>query len=255
MKLATWNVNSIRARHDRVVAWLADRAPDVLCLQEIKVETDAFPRDAFEAAGWHLAIHGQKTYNGVAIASRTPISDVEIGLGDDDPDDHARLIAGTVDGVRVVSAYFPNGGEVGSDKYAYKLRWMARLRAWLERRDPAAPLALCGDYNVAPDDRDVWDPAAWAGQTLCTDAERAALAELGAWGLRDTFRKHHDDGGLYSWWDYRRLSFPKKQGLRIDHVWVTASLYERCVACDIDRDARKGKDASDHAPVIAEFSA
>jgi exodeoxyribonuclease III len=256
MKVATWNVNSIRARHDRVIDWLGRHLPDVLCMQELKVETDAFPREAFEAAGYHLAINGQKTYNGVAIAARLPITDVSTGMDDGDPDDHARLIAGTVGGIRVISAYFPNGGEVLSDKYVYKLRWMARFRDWLGRSggNPAAPLALCGDFNVAPEDRDVWDPVAWAGQTLFTEAEKAALREIAAWGLGDAYRKHHDDGGLFSYFDYRGISFIKNRGLRIDHVYVTPPLLAACTSCVIDRDARKGSNPSDHAPVIAEFA-
>ncbi len=254
VKLATWNVNSIRARLDRVLPWLEARQPDVVCMQELKVETESFPREPFEAAGWHLALHGQKTYNGVAILSRRPLTDIVCGMQDDDPDDHARLIAATVDGVRVASAYFPNGGELDSDKYVYKLRWMARLRAWLARHDPDQPLILAGDFNVAPEDRDVHDPIAWAGQTLFSAPERAALGELAAWGLHDTYRKHHPEGGRFSWWDYRGLSFIRDQGLRIDHVWATASAYARCTGCDIDRDTRKGKNASDHAPVIATFA-
>jgi exodeoxyribonuclease-3 len=254
MKLVTWNVNSIRARHDRVVEWLGRHAPDVLCLQEIKVVDESFPGDAFAAAGYQLAVHGQKTYNGVAIASRLPLADVTRGLGDGVDDPQARLIAATVGGVRVVNTYFPNGGELGSDKYAYKLRWMERLLAWLRAHaDPAGLLALVGDFNVAPDDRDTWDPALWAGQTLCSDAERARLAEVRAWGLHDAFRRHHVDGGLYTWWDYRNLAFAKKQGLRIDHVYATAPLLARCTACEIDREARKGKEPSDHAPVVATF--
>lgn len=254
MKLVTWNVNSIRARHDRVLEWVARHQPDVLCMQELKVADDAFPGIELAAAGYQLAIHGQRAYNGVAIASKLPISDVVRGMDDGDPDDQARLIAATIGGIRVVCAYFPNGGEVGSDKYAYKLRWMARLHAWLRaHHQPTEPLALVGDFNVAPEDRDVWDPAAWRGQTLFTDAEKAALAQIAGWGLHDAFRAHHEEGGLYSYWDYRLLAFVKQQGLRIDHVYVTAPLRDRCVACDIDRDARKGKNASDHAPVVAVF--
>ena len=254
MKLATWNVNSIRARHDRVVEWLGRHGPDVLCLQETKVVDDQFPEEALRAAGYHLALHGQKTYNGVAIAARQPLADVTRGMGDGDDDPQARFLAATVGGVRVISAYFPNGGEVGSDKYAYKLRWMERLAAWLRAHaDPAGMLVLAGDFNVAPEDRDVWDPAAWEGQTLFTDAEKQRLAALRDWGLHDAFRKHHAEAGLYSWWDYRMLAFAKKQGLRIDHVYATRALLDRCTACEIDREARKGKDASDHAPVVATF--
>ena len=254
MKLATWNVNSIRARHERVVEWVRRVEPDVLCMQEIKVADESFPGIELAAAGYQLAIHGQKTYNGVAIASRLPIEEVTRGMDDGDPDDHARLLAATIGGVRIVTAYVPNGGAVNSDKYVYKLRWMDRFRAWLERHcRPDQRLAVVGDFNVAPEDRDVWDPELWRGQTLFTEAEKAALAEIRAWGLHDAFRKHHAEAGLYSYWDYRMLSFAKKQGLRIDHIYVTAPLLELTRACDIDREARKGKNASDHAPVVATF--
>ena len=254
MKIATWNVNSIRARHERVVEWVTSRAPDVLCMQEIKVPDEGFPGIELIGAGYQLAIYGQKSYNGVAIASKLPMTDVVRGMDDGDPDDQARLLAATIAGVRVVTAYFPNGGEVNSDKYVYKLRWMERLARWLERvARPDQPLVLLGDFNVAPEDRDVWDPAAWEGQTLFTAAEKERLAAIASWGLFDAFRKHHDEAGLYSYWDYRMLAFVKKQGLRIDHVYVTRSLYDRCTRCDIDREARKGKNASDHAPVVATF--
>jgi len=254
MKVATWNVNSIRARHARVVEWVQRVQPDVLCMQEIKVADEAFPGIELTALGYQLAILGQKTYNGVAIASRLPIEDIARGMDDGDPDDHARLIAATIGGVRIVTTYFPNGGAVRSDKYVYKLRWMERFRGWLDRHaSPDQRLCVLGDFNVAPEDRDVWDPEVWRGQTLFSEPEKTALSQIRAWGLHDAFRKHHDEGGLYSYWDYRMLSFVKKQGLRIDHVYVTAPLLALTSACDIDREARKGKDASDHAPVIATF--
>jgi len=254
MKVATWNVNSIRARHERVVEWVRAHQPDVLCMQEIKVGDDQFPGIELLAAGYQLAINGQKTYNGVAIASKLPMTDVTRGMDDGDPDDHARLLAATIQGVRIVTAYFPNGGAVNSDKYVYKLRWMERLRGWLDRNvRPDQLMTLLGDFNVAPTDDDVWDPAAWEGQTLFTAAEKERLATIAAWGLHDAFRRHHPEPGQYSYWDYRMLAFVKKQGLRIDHVYVTAPLLDRCSACDIDREARKGKNASDHAPVVAVF--
>lgn len=254
MKVATWNVNSIRARHERVVEWVRAHEPDVLCMQEIKVADDQFPGIELAAAGYQLAINGQKTYNGVAIASRLPMTDITRGIDDGDADDHARLIAATVGGIRLVNAYFPNGGEVRSDKYVYKLRWMKRFRAWLDRHArPDDLLAVVGDFNVAPEDLDVWDPLVWAGQTLFSEPEKAALAEIRGFGLHDAFRTHHPEPGQYSYWDYRMLAFVKKQGLRIDHVYCTAPLLARCRACDIDREARKGKNASDHAPVVAIF--
>jgi exodeoxyribonuclease III len=253
MKIATWNVNSIRARHDRVLAWLDDRQPDVLCMQETKVVDGDFPAGELEERGYHCAIHGQKSYNGVAIVAREPLEDVRRGF-DDGGDDDCRLIAATVGGLRVLSAYVPNGQAVGSDKYRYKLEWLARLRAHLERaHDPAEPLALVGDFNVAPDDRDVYDPALFEGRILCSEPERRALAAVVSWGLSDALRLHHPDPGLYSWWDYRQLGFAKNRGLRIDHIYLTAPLAALCTAAHVDRDARKGKLPSDHAPVLAEI--
>ncbi len=254
MKLATWNVNSIRARLDRVVAWLDDRKPDVVCLQELKVEEKQFPADALRAAGYEFVHVCQKTYNGVAIASRTPISDVVYGLDDGVDDPQARLVAGTVQGVRILSAYVPNGQAVGSDKYEYKLLWLARLRSYLEKRcDPQQPLALCGDFNVAPEARDVYAPLAWENEPLFHVDARAALERVRAWGFVDLFRQHHQEAGVYSWWDYRQLAFPHNHGLRIDHVFATEPLARRCESSWIDREARKGKLPSDHAPVFAQF--
>jgi exodeoxyribonuclease III len=256
MKLATWNVNSIRARQDRLLDWLRSAAPDAVCLQETKVDDAGFPFDALQAAGYHAVTLGQRTYNGVAILSRRPATDVMRGFGDDVDDEQARTIAATVDGVRVISVYVPNGQEVGSDKYAYKLAWLARLRTYLQRHaDPARPLALCGDMNVAPEDRDVYDPVAWGPGVLCSPPERSGLANVLAWGLVDVFRRHHSEGGMFSWWDYRGISLFKNLGLRIDHIFATHALAERSLGCEIDRAARKGHNASDHAPVVAEFAA
>ena len=252
MKIATWNLNSIRAREARLLAWLTKEQPDALCLQEIKVEDSGFPTDVLAKAGYTSAIFGQRSYNGVAILSRTEITDVSRGLLDDQVDDESRVIAGTIAGVRVISVYVPNGQDLASDKYPYKLAWFARLRAYLDRTaSKDQPLALCGDMNVTADDRDVWSPAQWAGKIHCTPAEREALGGVVAFGLTDLFRMHNPDGGVYSWWDYRGVSFFKNQGLRIDHILATPPLAARCTSCRIDRDARKGQDASDHAPVIA----
>jgi exodeoxyribonuclease III len=256
MKIAAWNVNSIRARLDRLVEWLKSAQPDVVCLQELKCTDAEFPREAVLAAGYHAAVHGQKTYNGVAILARTPPQDVVSGLSDGVEDTHARVIAATVDGVRVVSVYAPNGQQVDSPAYVYKLEFYARLRRYLDTRHKAdEPLALCGDWNVAPEDIDVWDPAMWEGQTLFTPKEKAAWRELCAFGLTDTFRSLHPAEKKFSWWDYRMLAFPKNQGVRIDHVLATEPLVRRLAAADVDRDARKGKQPSDHAPVWAEFKA
>jgi exodeoxyribonuclease-3 len=253
MKLATWNVNSIRARQDRVVAWLAAEQPDVLCMQEIKVEATGFPMDPIQAAGYHVALLGQKSYNGVALVTREPLTDVVTGLDDGVADEEARFICGKVGDARIASVYVPNGGG-GPERFAYKLEWLARLRRWLDAHaDPGAPFALCGDFNVAPEDRDIHDPVKWEGAVLCTPEERAALAGVRAWGFDDVFRRHHDEGGRFTWWDYRGVSFFKDQGLRIDHIWATPSLAARSTSCEIDRLARKGQNASDHAPVIATF--
>jgi exodeoxyribonuclease-3 len=254
MKLATWNVNSLRARLPRVTAWLAANAPDVACLQETKVEDDAFPRAELEGLGYEIAFHGQRTYNGVAILSKVgPIEHVARGFDDGVEDPAARFLAATVAGVRVACVYVPNGQAPGSDKFRYKLEWYARLRRWLERHaSPGEPWAICGDYNVAPEDRDVQFPDKWRDAIHCTADERAALANLRAWGVDDVFRRHVADGGHYSWWDYRQLAFPKNNGLRIDHVLATSAL--RSTAASIDRNERKGKEPSDHAPVVVELA-
>jgi exodeoxyribonuclease-3 len=254
VRIATWNVNSVRARKERLLGWLERRAPDVVCLQEVKVADADFPAGEIEAAGYHCAVNGQRTYHGVAILSRTPPTDVSKGIGDERLDAQARLVEAKVEGIRVLSAYFPNGGEVGSEKWAFKLAWMAGLRAYLAATaKPSEPLVLCGDMNVAPEDRDVANPDAWRDSVLCHPNARAALRELLDWGLVDTFRLHHAEPGFYSWWDYRQLGFPRNDGLRIDHVLATRPLAKRCTGASIDRDARKGKQPSDHAPVLAEF--
>jgi exodeoxyribonuclease III len=254
MRLATWNVNSVRAREERLVRWLGAKAPDVLCLQELKVTEDAFPSLPLRSLGYHAAIHGQRTYNGVAVLSRREPSEVERGFGDGGDDAQSRLVAARVGNVHVVSAYVPNGAEVGSDKWAYKLEWLRRLRAWLDRRFAKADLvALCGDFNVAPEPRDVCDPAAWEASVLFHPEARRALDHVRAWGLVDAFRRHHEAPGLYTWWDYRMLAFPKNQGLRIDHVLLSEPLAARCTAASIDRNERKGKQPSDHAPVVVEL--
>jgi exodeoxyribonuclease-3 len=254
MRLATWNVNSIRVREGRLLRWLDAARPDVVCLQELKVTEEAFPAGRLRAAGYEAAVFGQRTYNGVAILSRTPLAEVERGLGDDSRDAAARVVAARVGDVRVVSAYAPNGGVVGSDKWAYKLEWYARLRAWLDRRfSPADRLALCGDWNVAPEARDVCDPPAWEPGVLFHPEARRALEVLRAWGLTDAFRLHCDEPGFYTWWDYRMLAFPRDRGLRIDHVLLTEPLARRCRAASIARDERKGEQPSDHAPVVVEI--
>jgi exodeoxyribonuclease-3 len=255
LTVATWNVNSIRARLARVVPWLEARRPDVVCLQETKVEDKDFPYAALEAAGYRAAHHGQKTYNGVAILAREALGDVKLGLCDGGEDPQCRLIGASVRGVRILSAYFPNGEAVGSPKWEFKLAWLGRLERHLAANyAPGEKLALCGDYNIAPEARDVHDPAAWEESTLFHPAVREALARIAAFGLVDTYRLHHEEEGKYSWWDYRMLAFPKNRGLRIDHIFATRSLAALCTGAEIDREARKGKLPSDHAPVLATFN-
>lgn len=254
MKLATWNVNSIRSRLERLIAWLGEHQPDVLCLQELKCTDEQFPCDAINKAGYRAAVFGQKTYNGVAILSREEPKDVRRGLGYDDPDAEARLISADVAGLRIFSAYVPNGQVVGSEKFAYKLGWLARLRAILDHDyDPAEPVVLAGDFNVAVTDRDVADPEDWADTVLCTPQVREAMETVREWGFTDVFAKFHPQGGIYSWWDYRQLAFPRNQGLRLDHVYATPAFAERCTAAYVDREERKGEKPSDHAPVVVEW--
>ena len=256
MKLATWNVNSLKVRLPHLFTWLEQSPVDVLCLQETKLEDKSFPRAEIEAAGFHVAYSGQKTYNGVAIVSRFPLAEVQAG-NPHFADEQKRLIAVTVTApdqapVRVISAYVPNGQAVGSDKYEYKLAWLAGLRRWLQDELAAHPqLAIAGDYNIAPDDRDVHDPVAWAGQILCSDDERAAFVALTGLGLADAFRLFDQPERVFSWWDYRMMGFRRNHGLRIDHVLLSEALRARCTACVVDRAPRGWERPSDHAPVIA----
>lgn len=253
MKIASWNINSLRKRQDRLFSWLDSFAPDVVCLQETKCPDDQFPTLALQAAGYHAAYHGEKSYNGVAILSKTPLHEIRSSLCDEVDDRQARVIAATVSNIRIYSIYAPNGQAVGSPAYDYKLRWFARLRDCLAK-DKASHLAICGDFNVAPEDRDVFDPELWRGAIMCSDGERAAFRSLCDLGLHDTLRLHHAENGMFSWWDYRMLSFPKNRGLRIDAILTDEKLAQRCTDAGVDRELRKGKDPSDHAPVWAEFS-
>lgn len=253
MKVATWNINSVRARLDRLLEYLKTRSPDVLCLQETKCTDDQFPLLELQGLGYRAELFGQKTYNGVALISKAPASDVARNLGDGD--EQARVIAATVEGVRIVGLYAPNGQSLDSPAYAYKLEWYARLTRWLQPFR-GQPLLVCGDFNVAPTDLDTWDPRLWQGQTLCTPRERAALATLlEANGLTDLLRaRAPTQAGLFSWWDYRAGAFRKNQGLRIDHILVDPSLQARCTEARVDVEARQGEQPSDHAPVEAVFS-
>lgn len=255
MRILTWNVNSLRMRLERLLLVLERHRPDVACLQELKIADEEFPALELKGAGYHASLVGQKTYNGVAVLTRKPHSRVERSLGNGVDDPQARFIACAVDGVRVLSVYVPNGGEVGSEKWLYKLEWLLWLRHYLDRaEDREGPLALCGDFNVAPDDEDVRNPERWARTVLCHPEGRAALARVAEWGLIDAFRLKHPEGGIYSWWDYRMLAFPKDDGLRIDGIYTTPVLASRLLDARVDREERKGKQPSDHAPVILDFS-
>ncbi|MBI5258449.1 MAG: exodeoxyribonuclease III [Burkholderiales bacterium] len=254
MKLATWNVNSLAVRLPQLLAWLATEQPDVLVLQETKLTDDKFPQAELAAAGWHSAWFGQRTYNGVALLSRTPAEGVVKNIPGFD-DEQARVIAGTVHGVRVVGAYFPNGQAPDSDKFAYKMRWLEALREWLRAELTQHPrLVLMGDFNIAPEDRDVYDPVALAGTIHCTDVEREHFRQLLALGLVDAYRLFDQPPRLWSWWDYRNLAFRKNQGLRIDHVLVSQALRDGTTACRIDKAPRKNERPSDHAPVVLELT-
>jgi exodeoxyribonuclease III len=269
MRIATWNVNSLKARLDKVTWWLTRAQPDVLLMQETKLADKDAPAAAFRAAGYELAHHGQGRWNGVAIASRVGIKDVVTNFGeplradptpevsDDEPMSEARMMSAVCDGVRVVTIYAPNGRVVDSPFYHAKLAWFDRLARWFSTtRDPNEALALGGDFNVAPEDADVWDPAACHGGTHVSGPERAAFARLCHWGLVDAYRLCHAEAGRYTWWDYRAGNFHKNFGMRIDHLLVTAGVAGRVVAAEIDREARKGKPVpSDHAPLLIDVDA
>ncbi len=252
MKIVSWNINSLRKRQERLLEWLSSTQPDIVCLQETKCTDEQFPVLDLKAAGYHSVFHGQKSYNGVAIVSKLEPSEVRVALCDEE-DPQARVIAATIGGLRVYSIYAPNGQAVGSPAHDYKMRWYERLRNCLERGNRDEPLVVCGDFNVAPKDEDVYDPDLWRGAIMCSDGERRAFEELCGIGLVDTLRLHHPEPGLFSWWDYRMLAFPKNRGLRIDAILASKSLATRCTATGIDREMRKGKEPSDHAPVWAEF--
>ena len=254
MKLATWNVNSLKVRLPQVLDWLGKHSPDALCLQETKTEDVNFPMAEIIAAGYQAAFSGQKTYNGVAILTRKPVSAVSMGIpGFEDP--QKRVIAVTLDGVRVVCVYVPNGESVESDKYRYKLDWLTALTAWLRAETAQNPsLALLGDFNIAPEDRDVHDPQLWAGKVLCSDAERDAFVQLTRLGLQDSYRLFEQPEKSFPWWDYRMQAFRRKMGMRIDHILASAALASSCKSCAVDIEPRRHERPSDHAPVVAEFT-
>ena len=256
MRIATWNVNSLTARLPRVEEWIAYAQPDVLCMQDTKQTDAAFPHGAFATLGYETAHHGEGRWNGVAIASRVGLDDVSIELGSADDDAQgSRLVAADCGGVRVFSVYVPNGRSLDSEQYPAKLAWLARLRTLLEETTaPTQPVAVCGDFNVAPEDRDVWDPSQFEGMTHVSPPERKALADLESWGLVDVFRRLYPEDQLFSWWDYRGGSFHRHHGMRIDLILVTEPLAERASYGLIDRNARKGEKPSDHTPVFVDTS-
>ena len=255
--IATWNVNSLRIRLPQVTSWLATAAEstpvDILAMQETKLADPEFPRAELEALGYHVLFSGQKTYNGVAVMSRWPCGDVVTDIPNfEDP--LRRVLAVTTNGWRIVNLYVPNGQSVGSEKYEYKLRWLAALRSWLaEEAQKHERLVVLGDFNIAPEDRDVHDPAAWAGSVHVSEPEREALRALLALGLVDVFRKFEQPPKVYSWWDYRMLAFRRNHGLRIDLVLASPAAAARCTASRIDKEPRKAERPSDHAPVSAFF--
>ncbi len=253
MKIATWNVNSIRVRLPHVLDWLGQHKPDVLCLQETKVTDEDFPAADFEQAGYAAVFSGQKSYNGVATLSRKPARDVVRALPRADGT-QKRLLAATVNGVRIVNVYVPNGEAVGSDKYGYKLAWLKALKVYLKAELESHPkLAVLGDFNIAPEERDVHDPKLWEGSVLFSDKERAAFQALVSTGLADTFRRFDQSPMSFSWWDYRMGAFHRNRGLRIDHILASRALVSACKSCHIDPAPRGLERPSDHAPVTAEF--
>jgi len=264
MRIVSWNINSLRKRQDRLFEWLENTKPDIVCLQETKCTDEQFPALTLQLAGYDSAYHGEKSYNGVAILSKTKLTEVRASLCDEVVDPQARVISATIGSLRVYSVYAPNGQAVGSAPYKYKLEWYARLRDCLAKEKdrglangrvrPDGGLVVCGDFNVAPEDVDVHDPQLWRGAIMCSDDERTVFQQLCEIGLRDTLRLHPHEPGVFTWWDYRMLAFPKNRGLRIDAVLASEALAKKCTASGVDREMRKGKDPSDHAPIWADFN-
>lgn len=254
MRIVSWNINSLRRRQERLLGWLEETKPDIVCLQETKCTDEQFPELVLRSAGYYSVFHGQKSYNGVAILARNPPESVRVSLADEEEDPQARVIAATVGPVRIYSVYAPNGQSVGSPAYEYKLKWYRRLqRLLVGKENETRYLAICGDFNITPRDEDVYDPRLWRDAIMCSDGERAVFNELCTFPLIDTLRIHNSESGLFSWWDYRMLAFPKNRGLRIDAVLAGKALAANCTAAGIDREMRKGAEPSDHAPVWAEF--
>ncbi len=255
MRIATWNVNSINVRLPQLIGWLREADVDVLCVQETKCTDDMFPEGVLAEAGYTAVYHGEKSYNGVAILSRHEITDVRRGFDSDDEESQKRLIAGTVNGIRIVNTYFPNGQALDSDKFVFKLDWIQRLRNLFDECYTTYDrVLLCGDFNVAPEPEDVWDPPAWEGHIHFSLTERAALTYIKQWGFTDAFRTINGDVKQFSWWDYRAGAWQKNHGLRIDHIWVSSPLADTLKATWIDTEPRKLEKPSDHTPVVAEFN-
>ena len=255
MKVATWNVNSIRLRTESMLNWLEQTGTDVLCVQETKVDDEHFPLEQFTSAGYNVAFFGQKSYNGVAIISTHEIADVQKGFHDDDDEQPKRLIAATINGIRIVNTYIPNGTELWTEKFTFKLDWLHRLRQMFDDNcDTNSNVLLCGDFNVAPDELDVWSVPAWQGKLHFSKPERAAMDHVKQWGFDDAFRHKNGDVQEFSWWNYREGAWQRNQGLRIDHIWVSQPLAEKCTGCWIDKAPRGQERPSDHTPVVAEFS-
>lgn len=253
MKIATWNVNSLKVRLPQVLRWLQENPVDIFCLQETKLTNDKFPIDEIEAAGYQAVYTGQKTYNGVAILARQQATDI-VRNNPLFPDEQQRIVTATYGKIRIICAYIPNGQSVGSDKYHYKIEWLKALHNWLAEEKKKYPyIALLGDYNIAPEDHDVYDPVSWEGNILVSEQERAAFRALLDMGFVDAFRLFAQPAKSYSWWDYRQMAFQRNRGLRIDHILLSGELAPHCIACTIDRQPRKWQQPSDHTPVIAEI--
>jgi exodeoxyribonuclease-3 len=254
MKIATWNVNSINVRIEHALKWLDSTGTDVLCLQETKAVDENFPLEAFEEAGFKVAFMGEKSYNGVAIVSKHEISNVQKNFPDDDDDAPKRMIAADINGIHIVNTYIPNGTKLGTDKFDFKLKWLQKLRRYFDDNcDSDKDVLLCGDFNVAMTDLDVWDVARWEGKLHFTKTEKAAMFYVKQWGFTDAYRTLNPDAQEYSWWDFRTRGFDKGEGLRIDHIWTSKSLFDKCTGCWIDRDPRGWERPSDHTTVVAEF--
>ena len=258
MRAISWNVNSLRTRLERTVGVLERHQPDLLCLQETKVQDADFPHAAMEELGYQAAVHGQKTYNGVALISKKPLEDVRNGFDGDPAPEQARVISCVLDGVRWINVYVINGKQLGTDKFALKMEWMTALRTWMEKEfSPDDPLVILGDFNIAPEERDVHEPDLWRNKIHFSADEHAQLKGFTDWGLQDLYRKHHQDAGLFSWWDYRGGAFPRDLGLRIDLALGTPAALDRCTAASMDREERKKGDweskPSDHIPVIVDL--